>query len=152
MWQSSWQSFQVKGCLHTALSVQRSTSFFTVNWKLNVHTRWACFDMSRSFSPAVTQAKHWLWYFLLNHFLQILKAMQCIIHIQIFCNIWNEIQNWNMSHLLIPADTNSPMKCNPVYPNRTHDLPSRLVTGFPANRGLFKASDSWYIGDTSNFG
>lgn len=24
------------------------------------------------------------------------------------------------------------MKCSPVYPNRTHDLPSRLVTGFPA--------------------
>lgn len=47
-----------------------------------------------------------------------------------------------MSQLLIPTKINSCVKCNPVYQNRTHDLPSRLATGFSANRDLFKANDS----------
>lgn len=38
-----------------------------------------------------------------------------------------------MSHL-IPTNINSCVKDNPVYPNRTHDLLSRLITGFSANR------------------
>jgi len=47
-----------------------------------------------------------------------------------------------VSHLLIPTSINSCVKCNPVYPNRTQDLLSRLVSGFSANRDLFKANDS----------
>lgn len=47
-----------------------------------------------------------------------------------------------MNHLLIPTNTDFCVKCNSVYPNRAHDLPSRLVTEASANRDLFKANDS----------
>lgn len=90
IWQSRWQSFQVKACLRTALSVPGSTFQFYNQLKAECTRTLELLWYIRVFFPCLHLGKDWLWYFLFNHLpFQISKAMQHIVCLQIFCNLWN---------------------------------------------------------------